>query len=126
MAKEFLDYLVSIRQQNVPYAVATVIEVIGSTSAKTGSRALIDQNGRVVTGWVGGGCAESTACHAAQSSIVSGETSIIEIDLDDEVWEQVCLAEAICAFLSNHLFQSQPCGSWATAQLLNIFAIWLI
>jgi len=85
MAKEFLDYLVLIRQQNVPYAVATVIDVVGSTSAKTGSKALIDQDGRVVTGWVGGGCAESTACHAAQSSIVSGETSIIEIDLDDEV-----------------------------------------
>ena len=85
MAKEFLDYLVLIRQQNVPYAVATVIDVVGSTSAKTGSKALIDQDGRVVTGWVGGGCAESTACDAAQSSIVSGETSIIEIDLDDEV-----------------------------------------
>ena len=85
MAKEFLDYLVLIRQQNVPYAVATVIDVAGSTSAKTGSKALIDQDGRVVTGWVGGGCAESTACHAAQCSIVSGETSIIEIDLDDEV-----------------------------------------
>jgi xanthine dehydrogenase accessory factor len=85
MAKEFLDHLVSIRQQNVPYAVATVIDVIGSTSAKAGSKALIDQQGRVVTGWVGGGCAESTACHAGVESIESGETHIIDIDLDDEV-----------------------------------------
>ena len=85
MAKEFLDYLISIRQQNVPYAVATVIDVVGSTSAKTGSKALIDQNGRVVTGWVGGGCAESSTCHAAEKCMESGETDIIEIDLDDEV-----------------------------------------
>ena len=85
MAKEFLDYLVSIRQQNVAYAVATVIEVAGSTSAKTGSKALIDQHGRVVTGWVGGGCAESSTCHAAEKCMQSGETDIIEIDLDDEV-----------------------------------------
>ena len=85
MAKEFLDYLLAIRQQNLPYAVATVIDVIGSTSAKSGSKALIDQQGRVVTGWVGGGCAESTACHAAINSIESGDTSIIDIDLDDEV-----------------------------------------
>jgi xanthine dehydrogenase accessory factor len=85
MAKQFLDYLVSIGQQNVPYAVATVIEVVGSTSAKTGSKALIDQHGHVVTGWVGGGCAESTTCHTAQSCIESGEAEIIEIDLDDEV-----------------------------------------
>ena len=85
MAKEFLDYLISIRQQNVAYAVATVIDVVGSTSAKTGSKALIDANGRVVTGWVGGGCAESSTCLAAQKCIESGETDIIEIDLDDEV-----------------------------------------
>ena len=85
MAKEFLDYLLSIRQQNVSYAVATVIDVVGSTSAKTGSKALIDANGRVVTGWVGGGCAESSTCLAAQKCMESGETDIIEIDLDDEV-----------------------------------------
>jgi xanthine dehydrogenase accessory factor len=85
MAKEFLDYLVTMREQNVPYAVATVIDVIGSTSAKTGSKALIDQHGRVVTGWVGGGCAESGTCHAALECIERGETDIIDIDLDDEV-----------------------------------------
>ena len=85
MAKEFLDHLLAIREQNVAYAVATVIDVVGSTSAKTGSKALIDQEGRIVSGWVGGGCAESTACHAALDSIASGETTIIEIDLDDEV-----------------------------------------
>ena len=85
MKQEFIDHLIDIRSQNVPYAVATVIEVVGSTSAKTGSKALIDQHGRIVTGWVGGGCAESTACHAALESIESGEARIIDIDLDDEV-----------------------------------------
>jgi xanthine dehydrogenase accessory factor len=85
MAKEFLDHLIEIRDQNVPYAIATVIDVIGSTSAKTGSKALINQHGKVVTGWVGGGCAESTACHAAMQSIETGATEIIEIDLDDEI-----------------------------------------
>jgi len=85
MAKEFLDHLLAIREQNVPYAVATVIDVVGSTSAKTGSKALIDQHGKVVTGWVGGGCAESSACDAALRSIENGATDIIEIDLDDEV-----------------------------------------
>ncbi len=84
MAIEFLDYLVSIRQQNVPYAVATVIDVVGSTSAKTGSKALIDQHGKVVTGWVGGGCAESSTCEAAEKCLQSGKTEILEIDLDDE------------------------------------------
>ena len=85
MAREFFDILGEMRQQNLPHAVATVIEVIGSTSAKTGSKALIDRHGRVVTGWVGGGCAESTTCEAAERCMSSGETEIIEIDLDDEI-----------------------------------------
>ena len=85
MAKEFLDYLLSMHRQNIPHAVATVIDVVGSTSAKTGSKALIDSQGRVVTGWVGGGCAESNVCQAALACIEHGETDIIEIDLDDEV-----------------------------------------
>ena len=85
MAREFLDYVLEIRQQNVAYAIATVIEVLGSTSAKTGSKALIDRHGRVVTGWVGGGCAESGTCQAAQNCIETGRTDIIDIDLDDEV-----------------------------------------
>ncbi len=77
MAKEFLDHLLELRQRNVPYAGATVIDAIGSTSAKTGSKALIDQQGHVITGWVGGGCAESTACNAGQLSIKSGENQSI-------------------------------------------------
>ncbi len=85
MAREFLDQLLALRERNLPYAVATVIEASGSTSAKTGAKALIDRHGRVVTGWVGGGCAESTACDAALQSMESGETRVIDIDLDDEV-----------------------------------------
>lgn len=82
---DFIDHLRTLRDANTPYAVATVVEVEGSSSAKTGSKAIIDREGRVVTGWVGGGCAESTACHAAMEALDSGQTSIIDIDLDDEV-----------------------------------------
>lgn len=85
MARDFLEYVLEIRKQNVVYAVATVIEVVGSTSAKTGSKALIDQHGKVVTGWVGGGCAESSTCQAALNCIETTQTEVLEIDLDDEV-----------------------------------------
>ena len=82
---DFIDHLRSMRDANTPYAVATVVEVVGSSSAKTGAKALISAEGEVVTGWVGGGCAESTACHAAVEALESGQTAIIDIDLDDEV-----------------------------------------
>jgi len=85
MAKEILDVLAEMREKGEAYAVATVVETVGSASAKTGSKAVIDHEGRVVAGWVGGGCAESTACDQALPCMQSGESAVIEIDLNDEV-----------------------------------------
>lgn len=85
MAKEILDVLVDMRSRGEPYAVATVMETAGSVSAKTGSKAVIDADGRVVAGWVGGGCAESATCTTALACLSEARTQVIDIDLDDEV-----------------------------------------
>lgn len=85
MAKEILDVLLEMRATGQPYAVATVVDTAGSVSAKTGAKAVIDQSGHVLAGWVGGGCAESTTCNAALQCLESGRTTIIDIDLNDEV-----------------------------------------
>lgn len=85
MAKDVFDVLAEMRAKREPFAVATVVETEGSVSAKTGAKAVIDRTGRVVAGWVGGGCAEATACHAGLECMKSGETTVIDIDLNDEV-----------------------------------------
>ncbi len=85
MAKEIFDVLREMHARGQPYAVATVVETFGSVSAKTSAKAVIDHEGRVVAGWVGGGCAESTTCHAALRCIEAGKPEVIDIDLDDEV-----------------------------------------
>ncbi|MGB7934838.1 MAG: XdhC family protein [Gammaproteobacteria bacterium] len=85
MAKEILDVLLEMRDKGLPCAVATVVETQGSVSAKTGAKAVIDHEGRVVAGWVGGGCAESTTCHTALECLKSATTTVIDIDLNDEV-----------------------------------------
>jgi xanthine dehydrogenase accessory factor len=85
MAKDIFDVVTELRVGGRPFAVATVVETTGSVSAKTSSKAVIDENGRVVAGWVGGGCAESAACHTAIQCIESGQTAILEVDMDDEV-----------------------------------------
>ena len=76
MAKEIIDVLKDMRKKGEPYAVATVVKTIGSVSAKTGSKAVIDKDGLVVAGWVGGGCAESTACEEGLKNIESGECTV--------------------------------------------------
>jgi len=85
MAKDVLDVLTEMRTKKQPFAVATVVETLGSVSAKTGSKTVIDKDGQVLAGWVGGGCAESAVCEEAVCCIASGETSIIDIDLNDEI-----------------------------------------
>jgi xanthine/CO dehydrogenase XdhC/CoxF family maturation factor len=69
-----------------PFAIATVIAVRGSASAKPGSKALITQAGKNIWGWVGGGCAESFVAKNAVEAMQDGRTRIIQADLDDEIF----------------------------------------
>jgi xanthine dehydrogenase accessory factor len=85
MAKDIFDVIQDMQAAGKPFAVATVVETAGSVSARTASKAVIDHQGRVVAGWVGGGCAESTTCSKAMECLESGDTAIIDIDLNDEV-----------------------------------------
>jgi len=85
MTRDIFDVVQQLRAEAKPFAVATVVETRGSVSAKTASKAVIDERGRVVAGWVGGGCAESAACHAALECMRSGQAAMLEVDMDDEV-----------------------------------------
>lgn len=85
MAQDIFNLIQQLCASGRPFAVATVVETRGSVSAKTSSRAVIDERGRVVAGWVGGGCAESATCHAALNCIETGQPTMLEVDMDDEV-----------------------------------------
>lgn len=67
------------------FAVATVVRVEGSSSARRGSKAIIDAQGNLVTGWVGGGCAESAVRSEALKCIRSEKPTLITLDMQDEV-----------------------------------------
>ena len=71
--------------QRQSFALATVVRVEGSSSAKRGAKALIDAKGNIVTGWVGGGCAESAVRSEAVKCIQSEQPALITLDMQDEV-----------------------------------------
>jgi|TARA_B110000902_G_scaffold98990_1_gene117029 xanthine dehydrogenase accessory factor len=85
MARSIFDIMNDLQQKQVPFAVATVVDTYGSVSAKTSSKAIIDAKGRVVSGWIGGGCAESSTCEQAMECIEINQTAMMEIDLNDEM-----------------------------------------
>jgi xanthine dehydrogenase accessory factor len=71
--------------QRRPFAIATVVRVEGSSSARRGSKALIDAQGKIVMGWVGGGCAESAVRSEALRCIRSEKPELITLNMQDEV-----------------------------------------
>jgi hypothetical protein len=85
MARDLLEVLLDMRERRRPYAVATVIETTGSSSAKTAAKAVIDEAGQLVAGWIGGGCAESMTRTQALECMKTGGTAVLDIDLDSEV-----------------------------------------
>ncbi len=68
-----------------PFAVATVVRVQGSSSARLGSKALIDDQGRLLMGWVGGGCAESAVRSEAMKCMQQEKPQLISLNMQDEV-----------------------------------------
>jgi xanthine dehydrogenase accessory factor len=71
--------------QGKTFAVATVVRVEGSSSARPGSKAIIDAQGKLLLGWVGGGCAESAVRNEAMKCIELQRPLAITLDMTDEV-----------------------------------------
>src|ERR1700733_9407868 len=90
MVEDLFETAYQLRLCGEPFAIATVISVQGSGAAKPGSKVIVDTDGRVVLGWIGGGCAESTVCHEALESMSDSRVRVIDVDLTDEVFGMPC------------------------------------
>ncbi len=82
---EFAKRLGELVESGREFAVCTVIEVVGSASARPGAKAIVDSTGRHLWGWVGGGCAETLVADESVAAIRDRRPRIVEVDLDDEV-----------------------------------------
>mgnify|MGYP003969075935 FL=1 len=82
--KLFLKEALELENNEKPYAIATVINVKGSSSGKVGDKAIFDEKGYRIIGYVGGGCIENRASDVAIETLINGIPKIIEIDLDSE------------------------------------------
>src|SRR5215831_13896203 len=83
--REFARALAARLAAGENVAVATVVRVEGSASAKPGAKSIIDAQGRTVFGWIGGGCAESTLRDVAREEMAARGSRLVRLDLDDEV-----------------------------------------
>ncbi|GAB2188145.1 XdhC family protein [Roseibium sp. LAB1] len=72
-----------MQDDNEPFVLATVVRTISVTAAKAGAKAVIDRNGVIVAGWIGGGCARSAVIKAARAAFEDGETRLISLQPAD-------------------------------------------
>ncbi|MGZ3723660.1 MAG: XdhC family protein [Bdellovibrionales bacterium] len=89
------------------FVMASVIAVRGAASAKTGSKALFDSEGKNILGWVGGGCAESFLARESLEVLKTKSPRIVTVDLDDEVFGLMPCGGVMDVYLEPHFAASQ-------------------
>ena len=77
-----------LKREGDSFAVATVVRTLSVTAAKPGAKAIINQQGNVIEGWIGGGCARSAVIKAATQSILDGVPRFVSIHPDELLKEQ--------------------------------------
>ena len=85
MFTELYAKAAELAAQKKLFAVATVVRVEGSSSAARGSKAIIDAEGKLLLGWIGGGCAESAVRSEALRCIQQGKPALVTLDMTDEL-----------------------------------------
>jgi xanthine dehydrogenase accessory factor len=81
MYSDLYNKAAELTSQGQPFAIATVVGVVGSSSARPGSKAIIDPFGKLL---VGGGCAESAVRSEALVCIETERPQLITVDMSDE------------------------------------------
>lgn len=86
LIEEFHSKISTLRMTGHSFAVATVIETLGSASARVSSKAIFNDEGKNLMGWVGGGCAERFIGEEAVAAIQEARPRTVLADLDDEIF----------------------------------------
>jgi xanthine dehydrogenase accessory factor len=76
---DVLDLISDLKAREEPFVLATVVRTISVTAAKAGAKAIIQADGRIVAGWIGGGCARGATLKAAREAMADGRSRLISI-----------------------------------------------
>ncbi len=93
------------------FAIATVIEAEGSTLAKPGFKLLIDDDGVVHSGSLGGGCPESAIIPGALDSMKAGLPRTLKVHLENS---ETALQAMVKGSSDNEVYVETFCGGSMT------------
>jgi xanthine dehydrogenase accessory factor len=85
--REIYQRMAELEREGRRYAVCTVVRTVGSTPQVVGAKMIVDDLGRL-TGTLGGGCVEGDAFDEAKRVLRTGDTSLREYELTEELaWD---------------------------------------
>ncbi len=85
--REIYQRMAELEREGRRYAVCTVVRTVGSTPQVVGAKMIVDDLGRL-TGTLGGGCVEGDAFDEARTVLRTGDTSLREYELtEDLAWD---------------------------------------
>ncbi len=79
----FARNLSRLADKRRPFSVATVVRTSGSSLGKPGFKMVIDHDGEVVYGTLGGACPDGPIVEVARETMDTGEPRLVKVFLDD-------------------------------------------
>ena len=79
LSPELTEKVDAQRAADKPFAFATIVRTVGSTAAKPGAKALLAEDGTILEGWLGGGCARGAVKRAALTAFRTAEPQLISV-----------------------------------------------
>ncbi|SHH33248.1 xanthine dehydrogenase accessory factor [Cognatiyoonia sediminum] len=88
MDSEFAEAAQTLRDNDEPFAFATIVRTAGATAAKPGAKALLAADGTILHGWLGGGCTRGAVRKAALESLKDGTPQLVSVAPEDLLEER--------------------------------------
>jgi xanthine dehydrogenase accessory factor len=82
------DLIASMKANDQPFALATVVRTVAATAVKAGAKAVILPDGTISGGWIGGGCARAAVLKAAKDAIADGQPRLVSVQPPDALEDQ--------------------------------------
>jgi xanthine dehydrogenase accessory factor len=76
---EVMELVAQLKAAEEAFVLATVVRTVSVTAAKAGAKAIIRPDGKIVAGWIGGGCARGAVLKAARDALADGEPRMVSV-----------------------------------------------
>ncbi len=88
LSSEFADVAQTLRSRHEAFAFATIVRTAGTTAAKPGAKAIVDAQGTILRGFLGGGCTRGAVKREVLEALRTGAPRLISVAPEDDLTQR--------------------------------------